>query len=407
MKTRARPNILSPVTRHFLALCLACQAAPAQTNQAPADPAARAGDRYLLLFDTSSAMKRRAKAVEQTAHELIASGMYGQLQRGDTLGVWTFNEQLHVGLFPLQVWRPEDKEKIATQVVGFLKSQKYQNKARFDSPDMSGSLEQVVANSHTITVLLFSDGATPLQGTPFDADINSVYAEYRRVMQKSRTPFITVLRAKQGRIFAATANVAPWPVEFPPYPPEPRVTNTIPGKLAASPVATTSPPKTPAPTPPPKTVAPIILDMSKSRRAETSRPPKSETVPAETQTATPIPIGAAKPPIAEAKPVKPPEVAPATLPETGKAAAVPSSTTLGLRPELPAPAGAAKPESPLKPVQTAVTVPPEALLAGRWALLAASVLLTVAAILLVVLLLRQRAGGGASLITRSMEQDKK
>jgi len=412
----------------LLALCLACQVVPAQTNPPPAAPAPRAADRYLLLFDTSSAMKRRAKAVEQAAQELITSGMNGQLQRGDTLGIWTFDERLHAGLFPLQVWGPESREEIAAQVVGFLKSRKYQKAARFDAA--VPSLAQLIASSKTITVLLFSDGTTPLRGTPFDASINSVYAEYGRAMQKSPAPFITVLRAKNGRIFAATASTPPWPVEFPPYPPEPRVTNAIAAGPAASPAEATSPEKKAAPAPAAKTAAPIILDMSGASQAEASPAPETGAVTVQPQVANQVPTATAGPHAAETV-----EGAPAATPGTPRAAiaatqptgptepkgegqppapppgmldtlvAQPSATPLP-QPQPPATNLASKPESPPKPVQIGVTLPHEAVPSGRGALLAACLAVTAAAILLIVLLLRRRPDRGASLITRSMERDK-
>src|SRR5437899_2485902 len=55
------------------------------------------GNRYLVIVETSKAMKSRVEGVVQVAQDLIASGMDGQLQQGDTLGVWTLNNDLHTG----------------------------------------------------------------------------------------------------------------------------------------------------------------------------------------------------------------------------------------------------------------------------------------------------------------------
>ena len=47
-------------------------------------------------------MQPRAGAVLKAVQDLLASGLSGQLRRGDSLGVWTFNEELSAGRFPLR-----------------------------------------------------------------------------------------------------------------------------------------------------------------------------------------------------------------------------------------------------------------------------------------------------------------
>jgi len=76
----------------------------AQTNLAKPGPHS---NRYLLIVETSRAMERRSEAALKVAQGLLVSGMNGQLQRGDSLGVWTFNEELYAGRLALQPWSPE------------------------------------------------------------------------------------------------------------------------------------------------------------------------------------------------------------------------------------------------------------------------------------------------------------
>ena len=38
--------------------------------------------------------------------------MKGQVEAGDTIGLWTFNEELYTGRFPLQTWLPPAQEDI-------------------------------------------------------------------------------------------------------------------------------------------------------------------------------------------------------------------------------------------------------------------------------------------------------
>ncbi len=202
----------------LILLGLASASTSAETNAPRPAITRKPADRYLLIFDTSAAMKPRAKAVEETVAELITSGMHGQLQPGDTIGVWTFNETLYTGQLPLQTWQPALSNQIATRIVEFLKAQKYQKKANFNL--VAPALSYVVSNSYRLTVILFSDCTTPLNGTPFDAELNTLYAQYRQAMKRYAVPFVTVFRAQKGRFLAATGTMALWPIEFPPFPPE-------------------------------------------------------------------------------------------------------------------------------------------------------------------------------------------
>src|SRR5215472_13613637 len=64
-------------------------------------------NRYLLVVETSNAMRRRADAMAQSVRDLFASAVASQARRGDSLGVWTFNEDVYTGLLPLQQLSPE------------------------------------------------------------------------------------------------------------------------------------------------------------------------------------------------------------------------------------------------------------------------------------------------------------
>src|SRR5258706_5882436 len=141
-------------------------------------------------------MQRRAVGTLKALQDLLASGMGGQLRRGDTLGVWTYNQDLKAGNFPLQRWTPETHRSVAIQILNFIKEQKYENKASLDKvlPPMEG----VIKDSQFITVILISDGDQKILGTPFDDPINQFYKLWRGEQQAARMPFITVLRARNG-----------------------------------------------------------------------------------------------------------------------------------------------------------------------------------------------------------------
>ena len=102
--------------------------ASAQTNSTRPAPS----NRYLLIVETSRAMERRADGVLSSAQTLLNSAFGGQLRRGDTVGVWTYNDELHAGELPLQQWSPEAHPAVVRRTVSFLQQQKCQNSARID-----------------------------------------------------------------------------------------------------------------------------------------------------------------------------------------------------------------------------------------------------------------------------------
>ena len=63
--------------------------------------------RWLFVFGTSSAMKKRLPAVEAEIKTLLLASTNALLAKGDSLGIWTFDDKLHLGEFPLTLWTPE------------------------------------------------------------------------------------------------------------------------------------------------------------------------------------------------------------------------------------------------------------------------------------------------------------
>src|SRR5437764_726886 len=100
----------------------------AQTNAA-ANPKGSRSQRYLLVFETSRAMSRRSENSIKAAADLIRSGLNGQMRAGDTLGIWTFNDALSTGEFPLAKWSPETSRKLSSIAAGFLSQQKFEKGA--------------------------------------------------------------------------------------------------------------------------------------------------------------------------------------------------------------------------------------------------------------------------------------
>jgi hypothetical protein len=223
----------------------------AQDNKASPAPApakktatnAAPSNRFLFVVDTSSGMKKHAAETSKAVDSIIRNSASGQMRRGDTLGLWTFNTDLYTGLYPLQTWLPENLDEVALMTQEFLKQQKYGKACRFDLA-MSGVME-IVKRSDIITVFVISTGEYRMQGTPFDAEINAQYLQLQKDNKGSHMPVVTVLQGKGGKLFRFTANMLPWPVVIPEVP--------IAVKMAAP--ASVQIAQTTATTPPPVVVA--------------------------------------------------------------------------------------------------------------------------------------------------------
>jgi hypothetical protein len=418
-------------------------------------------NRWLIIADTSFSMGRRDQAMQVAVQNMLLSGMSGQLRRGDTIGLWIFNDDLYTGRFPLQIWMPEGRQTIALRVMEFLKRQRYEKDTRFDK--VIAAVSRLAANSDTLTVILITDGDEKIAGTPFDKPINASFKQDHGYQKKVRAPFIVALRAQGGKLVDYTVTLAPWPVKFPPLPPEP----------APAVVEKIEPPAQPTPAPAPKLIVPsLILSGEKSEpvaQPEPTAPPVekpaavtlnpepvvsivppttvetknaaavSENPPAIAEPPTKVdaaPQPAPTPPVAllvaEVKPLVAPPVPPA--PKTEAQVVVTSSKENVFNPFPNPPPQAAPPVQPAPkvevttsipntkanilivspadstpqpaPVQVAVVTPPGTNSGNQKTLLIGLALLVAALAIGILWLRRSRQAPHASLITRSLDKDK-
>ena len=414
-----------------------CLPATATNRPAATGPA----DRHLIIVDMSSSMERNAENMQRIIGQLMSSGIAGEARAGDTIGIWTFNEVLQTGTFPLQRWTPQTRQRITTAAVEFLGRQRYEKRSRFEK--VVEPLTEVIKASEKITVLIITDGAEKISGTPFDQAINESYRLNYEMQRKQRMPFITVLRAQDGEFIGWRVNAPPFRPEFPPFPVEPKVI----AESEPEPQPTTAiPPTPPTPAPslvvlgePPATVAPTstntptagIVQPPATQTPDSTGPsaqPKPDaqpSVPAESPaTRTPVPeppvaVTPVEPPKSDPQPPTPapagatPEVASqspvtdspapqpgsASLSESKPAESTPPSSTSQATP-------VAEPDVPASTVQTALATPAESLF-NRTNLLIAGVVLLVVAFGLIYVVVRRaaRPSEKISLITRSMDRD--
>ncbi len=259
--------------------------------------------RYLLIVDTSRSMRHRSKATLQTVHDLLSSGMQGELSGGETLGVWTFNQELYTGRFPLQVWAPGDQEAIARRALEFLNAQGSQGQPCLDR--VIPAVEDVIKASERITVVLISAGDAEMRGTPFDGPINDYYARWYREQQKGQVPLVTVLRARNGKLIDWSVKPAAGPVDFPPWPP--------PEAAAIRIVAPAPAPASPPQAVQPRLAPPLILSGKRVERGSAEHGDCSDGLPAPALSAPALPAPALPAPALPAPTLPAPALSAPTL----------------------------------------------------------------------------------------------
>ena len=225
----------------LLALCMVGRSS-AQTVQEPPE-------RWLLIFDTSADMNRWLAGTTTELQNLFFDSMSGQMNQGDSVGVWTFAEKLETGKYPLFDWMSSKAAAEAASLVDFLDYEKYKGKTKFAV--LRPALQQVIANSQRLTILIFCDGKDEFKLTPYDEGINETFRLMQADRKRVKAPFVVVVRTQNGKFVGATVNLPPGSLSFPAFPPLPPPADVAPANLAPEAL-----PVTPAPAPP---AAPLVI----------------------------------------------------------------------------------------------------------------------------------------------------
>lgn len=301
-------------------------------------PALRAADstqpaRFLLVFETSHALKKNLPAIQQEIAKLFAANFQYEIQSGDDLAVWTVDESLHTGGFPLASWTPTDAGMEAKQLDDFLNHQKFTRHASLEA--LQPVLNRVVKNSERLTVIVFCDSQSRLKGTPYDSGVNGIITNAAAKFKGGVAPFILVLRSYQGEYLGCSVNRTST-LSFPKFPPPP-----APAPPPAPVVTNVPPPAPPVSGPIVKPVPALIIVGNKS---STNLPPPAKV----TTTTTTVPaaiIVSNPPPVIVPIATNPPAASP-----------VPAATNVAPGPS-PAPAPTPTP-APAPVPAPALNVPP-------------------------------------------------
>ncbi len=380
-------------------------------------------DRFLLVFETSHALKKNLPAIRATLDRLFSSNLQNEMRVNDDLAVWTVDERLHTDTFPLASWAPADAEAYSARLQDFLRRQRFPWHASLAA--LQPLLNRVMKDSDRLTVLIFCDSQSRLLGTPYDSGVNEIITNAVARVKGDQPMFVVVLRSDHGEYLGCSVNRS-LPLNFPKFPPPPKP--APPPKVAplptAEPAAKVEPQPVPAVVVPPVPALIIVgTNAGTNLSVLTNLAPAPAPVPAPKATVT------ANTPVANAMATKPPPAAaPASevvtsAPAPKMVAAVPAQpasvsnppAAVPVLPTASAPAlvAAAAPavvtnQPPASPANTMAVSAPETETASdtnsRWPLVLGGGLLAVAAGLVIWLAARSRRPRG-SLITSSLQDD--
>ena len=80
--------------------------------------------------------------------------------------------------------------------------------------DMPGLLS-VIKSSSCLTVVWVSDGSGKVIGTRFDKEINGLHNDFKKSLQDSGLPFVTVMAARAGDLFDYSVSSSIGPIRVP------------------------------------------------------------------------------------------------------------------------------------------------------------------------------------------------
>jgi hypothetical protein len=185
------------------------------------------------MIETSRTMTHWSRGVSAAINEILASGLKAEGRAGDTLSVWTFNEDLNTNLCPLMELPLDPRAGFDAQVIKAVQGQAGDKKVSLDN--VVSEINALAQQTDFLTVILISAGEADLHGTPFDTRINQSFRKWQDEQKKARMPFVTALRIGHGKYIQCSITPAQWPLEMPPFPRELQFVPAKPAKRLAEP----------------------------------------------------------------------------------------------------------------------------------------------------------------------------
>ena len=182
------------------------------------------GNRYLLVVETSGAIAKLEHGGRQAVFDLIYSGIEGRLHPGDTFGIWTFQEDVSAGVFPIQAWDPEQKLELASRAGLYLKQQPYKGKASLDTA--LARVSALIRNVKDVNIIIVCSAEAKLN-EPFP-----LWEHKSDQAKEGKKPVVLTLAAVEGRIAQRGVTIEGEALALPYPPPQLAVTNSPPPVIA-------------------------------------------------------------------------------------------------------------------------------------------------------------------------------
>lgn len=151
---------------------------------------------FLFLIDSSSSMSAKANTVSLAIADMIEHGVSGLMDSGDTFLIWIIGNKIQTNLFKPMKWRKDDARHISNTAFLFLQSIRYGKTAKFDS--IFSEISAFIRKQPQLILYIVSDGAKPINGTPFDKEIYNVFNLNYSKWQKEKIPVITAFVIENG-----------------------------------------------------------------------------------------------------------------------------------------------------------------------------------------------------------------
>src|SRR3954470_9111957 len=207
-------------------ISLAAAAAFGATNAPIAVETLPSGNKFLFVLETSAATARLDHGGGQAVVDLIYTGIFGQMREGDTFSVWNYNEEVFAGLYPMQLWKPEEME-LASSAGLFLKERPYEKKGQYEAA--LKVVAELIKGVRNVNVFILSDPsvrpARDLLGDKFTRE----FTEKARKARMAKQPVVTTLVARDGAITNWIVSIGNDSIKLPAMaiPPHPKPVVTV------------------------------------------------------------------------------------------------------------------------------------------------------------------------------------
>ena len=180
-------------------------------------------------------MKKRLPATEAVLKNFFATSAGGQIAGGRL--AWAsgpYDQKLHTGQFPLITWNPSRRRRSGPIWSSFCARQRFTGNSRLAA--LQPTLGSVVASSERLTIIIFCDGESDINSTPYDSGINQIFQDGQAERKKNQQPFVVLIRTLSGKSIGCTINFPPGALNIPMFLAPPPPTNPPPTPAVVAPV---------------------------------------------------------------------------------------------------------------------------------------------------------------------------